>query len=61
VYSSPNIIRARRAGLVGHVARIGVMRNAYEILNGKPERKRQLRIIGVYGGLIFKCLLNRVS
>jgi hypothetical protein len=27
---------------VGHVARMGNLRNAYEILNGKPEGKRTL-------------------
>jgi hypothetical protein len=27
----------------GHVARMGEKRNAYRILVGKPERKRQLK------------------
>jgi hypothetical protein len=49
LYSSPNIIKARRAGWVGHVARLGVMRNAYRVSNGKPEGKRKLWIIGVMG------------
>jgi hypothetical protein len=43
LYSSPSIIRmikSRRMGLAGHVARMGEKRNAYRILMGKPERKR---------------------
>jgi hypothetical protein len=44
-YSSPYIIRrimSRRMRGAGHVARIGEKRNAYKILVGKPEGKRQL-------------------
>jgi hypothetical protein len=45
LYSSPNIIRmikSRRIGRAGQVARMGEKRNAYEILVGKPEGKRPL-------------------
>jgi hypothetical protein len=45
LYSSQNIIRmikSRRVGWAGHVARMGAERNAYRILVGKPERKRPL-------------------
>jgi hypothetical protein len=45
LYSSPNIIRiinSRRVRWAGHVARMGKKRNAYRILVGKPEGKRQL-------------------
>jgi hypothetical protein len=45
LYSSPSIIRmvkSRRTGLAGHVARMGEKRNAYRILVGKPEGKRPL-------------------
>jgi hypothetical protein len=45
LYSSPNIIRmikSRRMKLTGKVARTGEKRNAYRILVGKPEGKRQL-------------------
>jgi hypothetical protein len=44
-YSSPNIIRmikVRRLRFAGFVARMGETRNAYRILVGKPEGKRQL-------------------
>ena len=44
-YSLLNIIRvikSRRMGLAGHVARMGERRGAYRILVGKPESKRQL-------------------
>jgi hypothetical protein len=44
LYSSPSIIRmikSRRLRWAGHVARMGKKRNAYRILVGKPEGKRQ--------------------
>jgi hypothetical protein len=47
LYSSPSIIRiikSRRMRWAGHVPRMGENRNAYRILVGKPEEKRQLRI-----------------
>jgi hypothetical protein len=46
LYTSSNIIRlikSRRMWLVGHVACLGEMRNAFIILVGKPEGKRPLR------------------
>jgi hypothetical protein len=46
LYSSPSIIRIiklRRMRWTGHVARMGEKRNAYRLLVGKPEGKRQLR------------------
>jgi hypothetical protein len=45
LYSSPSIIRmikSRRMGWTGYVARMGNKRNAYRILVGKPEGKRPL-------------------
>jgi hypothetical protein len=45
-YASPNIIRvikSRRTRWVGHVARMEEMRNAYNILVGKPKGNRPLR------------------
>jgi hypothetical protein len=45
LYSSPNIIRMikpRRMRWAGHVARMGEMRHAYEILTGTPEGRRPL-------------------
>jgi hypothetical protein len=45
LYSLPSIIRiikSRRMGLAGHVARMGEKRNAYRLLIGKPEGKRPL-------------------
>jgi hypothetical protein len=46
LYASPNIIRvikSRRMGSTGNVARKEDVGNAYKIWLGKPERKRQLR------------------
>jgi hypothetical protein len=35
-------MKSRRMRWAGHVARMGVKRNSYRILVGKPERKRPL-------------------
>jgi hypothetical protein len=45
LYSSPSIIRvnkARRTIWAGHVARMGEMRESYNILVGRPEGRRPL-------------------
>jgi hypothetical protein len=45
LYSSPNIVRvikSRRMGWAGHVARMGEERGVYRELVGKPEGKRPL-------------------
>jgi hypothetical protein len=45
LYASPNImtlIKSRRMRWTGHVARMGEIRNAFNILVGKPEGKRAL-------------------
>jgi hypothetical protein len=45
MYSSPSIItmiKSRRMRWAGHVAQMGEKRNAYRILVGKPEGKREL-------------------
>jgi hypothetical protein len=45
LYSSPNIIRIIKSRImrwVRHIARRGEKRNAYRLLVGKPEGKRQL-------------------
>jgi hypothetical protein len=45
LYSSPNIfrvIKSRRMRWAGHVARMGEKKNAYRILVGRPEGRRQL-------------------
>jgi hypothetical protein len=45
LYFSPSIIRmlkSRRIGWAGHVARMGEKRSAYRILVGKPEGKKPL-------------------
>jgi hypothetical protein len=45
LYSSPSIIRiikSRRMGWTGHVARMGKKRNTYRLLVGKPMGKRPL-------------------
>jgi hypothetical protein len=45
LYSSPNIVRvikSRRLRWEGHVARMGVRRDVYRVLVGKPDGKRPL-------------------
>ena len=45
LYSSPNIVRvikSRRMGWAGHVARMGEERGVYRVLVGKPEGRRLL-------------------
>jgi hypothetical protein len=45
LYTSPNIIRvikSRRIRWVGHGARTGEMRNAYNTVVGKPKGRRTL-------------------
>jgi hypothetical protein len=45
LYSSPSIIRvikAKRMRLAGHVARMGEVRGAYNILVGRPEGRGTL-------------------
>jgi hypothetical protein len=45
LYSTPSIfrvIRARKMRWAGHVARMGEVRGAYNILVGRPERRRPL-------------------
>jgi hypothetical protein len=45
LYSSPNIIwviKLRRLGWAGHVARVGERRGAHRALVGKPGGRRQL-------------------
>jgi hypothetical protein len=45
LYSSPSIIRIMKSGTMrwaGHIARMGEKRNAYRLLERKPEGKRPL-------------------
>jgi hypothetical protein len=42
VTSIPTLIKSRRMGWAGHVARMGIKWNAYRILVGKPEGKGPL-------------------
>jgi hypothetical protein len=45
LYCSPNIVRvikSRKIGSAGHLARMGERRGVYRVLVGKPEGKRPL-------------------
>ena len=45
LFSSPNtfwVIKSKRMGLAGYVARVGVGRGVCRVLLGKPEGKRPL-------------------
>jgi hypothetical protein len=53
LYSLPSInriIKSRRMGWAGHVARMGEKRNAYKLLEGKPEGKEPTRKTKMKGG-----------
>jgi hypothetical protein len=52
LYASPNIIRvikSRRMTLKGHVARIAEMRNAHNILVGRPRRSGKIILEWIFG------------
>jgi hypothetical protein len=47
LYSSPSILKSRRIGSGGHVARMGTKRNAYSLLMGKrPLGRPRHRWVG---------------
>jgi hypothetical protein len=57
LYFSPSIIRvikARKMRWEGHVARMGEVRGAYNILVGKPEGRRPLEDLGVGGRITLR-------
>jgi hypothetical protein len=43
----------------GHVARLGEMRNPYNILVGKPEGKRPLGRQGIDGKIVLEWMLGK--
>jgi hypothetical protein len=62
LYASLNIIRVikfRRMRWAGYVARMAEMRNAYSILNGKPEAKDHLEDLAVDGKIILQWILGK--
>jgi hypothetical protein len=62
LYSSPSIVRvikARRMRWAGHVARMGEVRGAYNILVGRPEGRRPLRRLGVDGRTTSRWILGK--
>jgi hypothetical protein len=63
LYTSPNTIRVMKSRMrwVGHVARMEEMRNSYNILIGKSERKNHLEDLGIDGGIILEWILEKQS
>jgi hypothetical protein len=62
LYSSPNIIRvikSRRMGWVGHVARMREGRGVYRVLVGRPKSKRPLGRPNVGGKITLSWTLGR--
>jgi hypothetical protein len=62
LYSSPDInrmIKSRRMRWVVHVARMGEMRNAYEIFIDTPEGKRPLGMPRCRWRIILKWFLGK--
>jgi hypothetical protein len=63
LYSSPSIIKmikSRRMGWTGYVARMGEKRNACRILVAKPEERDQMKDQDVGGWTILKWILDRM-
>jgi hypothetical protein len=62
LYASQNIIRvinSRRTTWAGHVARVGDMRNAHNVLVVKPERKRPFKVLGIDGRVILEWIFGK--
>jgi hypothetical protein len=63
LYTSPNIIRvikSRRMTWMGHVARMGEMRNAYKISVGKNLKVRGYsKKLSIDGEIILKWILGK--
>jgi len=62
LYFSPNIarvIKSRKMGWAGHVARMSEEMRVYRVLVGKPEGKRPLGRLGVDGWIILGWISRR--
>jgi hypothetical protein len=62
LYSSPGIVRvikARRMRWAGHVACVGEVRGAYNILVGRPEGRRPLGRLGVDGRITLSWIFGK--
>jgi hypothetical protein len=62
LYSSPSIVRvikARKVRWAGHVARMGEVRGAYNILVGKPEGRDHWEDLGVDGKITLNWILGK--
>jgi hypothetical protein len=61
-YALPNVIRIiklRSKRWAEHVVHMGKKKNAYKIMVGKSEGKRQLEVLGKTGMIIFRWLLRK--
>jgi hypothetical protein len=52
------MMKSRRLRWVGHVGRMGELRNVYNILVGKHEGKDHLEDLGVVGKIIIEWILG---
>jgi hypothetical protein len=62
MYASSNVIRViipKKMKLSEYVARMGEMRNVYNIFIGKPKGRGHLVDLGVYGRIILKWILGK--
>jgi len=53
------VIKSRRMGEAGYVARVGERRDVYRVLVGKPEGKIHLGDPGVDGRMILRWILRK--
>jgi hypothetical protein len=64
LYTSPYIVSvamSRRKGWMGHIERVGDMRNAYKILADNPEGKSPLGRLGVDGKIMLELTLGKYA
>jgi hypothetical protein len=62
LYTSPKIIMVIKSKIMRwaeHKPRMGQMRNAYRILDGKPEEKRPFKRPRCHGKIILECTLEK--
>jgi hypothetical protein len=53
------VLESREMRWARHVARMGDRRGAYKVFVRRPDRKRQLKNVGLYMTIILKCIFKK--